>query len=220
MEKRLCYCRSCNSFFIIAPGSACPKCGAALTSSVVTEDEWNRSSMEQRNIFKYSLRGTSFDGASSNYGGGHTNYSQQNTGYSQQNRYNNPGTGTPRGNSTEVEKKLKSYRTWSIVIGVIGILSIFSTIGQFAQVEAQGYIVDKTPMYLIIAFSVFAAAAGFYGMGVPKQPSRLSTSWTLFIIILIAMVLLAVTYQAIPGWLCALGCAINIFNGNKLRKMI
>ena len=27
MEKRLCYCNSCRSFYIIDPGKPCPKCG-------------------------------------------------------------------------------------------------------------------------------------------------------------------------------------------------
>lgn len=79
---------------------------------------------------------------------------------------------------------------------------------------------DKTPMYLGCALSILCAAAGFYGMGVTKQPSRLNTSWILFIVVVIGMGLLAVAYQMTPGWLCAAGCILNIINGSKLKKVL
>ena len=55
MEKRLCYCKSCDRFFIIAPDKACPKCGRSMLSSVVTEAEWNQSNASQRTAYKNSL---------------------------------------------------------------------------------------------------------------------------------------------------------------------
>ena len=55
MGKRLCYCKTCSSFFIIAPDKACPKCRGGLVSSVVTEEEWNRSNAEQKAAYKNSL---------------------------------------------------------------------------------------------------------------------------------------------------------------------
>ena len=55
MEKRLCYCSSCARYFIISPDKACPKCQGKLISSVVTEEEWNRSSAEQKEAFKKSI---------------------------------------------------------------------------------------------------------------------------------------------------------------------
>ena len=67
MEKRLCYCRSCACFFIINPDKVCPKCRGKLVSSVVTEEEWNRSSAEQKAAYKASLSalgGTAGDGQS------------------------------------------------------------------------------------------------------------------------------------------------------------
>lgn len=67
MERRLCYCRSCASFFIITPDKTCPKCRGRMVSSVVTEEEWNRSNEEQRTAFKNSLaalRGSEGDGKS------------------------------------------------------------------------------------------------------------------------------------------------------------
>ena len=55
MEKRLCYCKACASFFIITPDKACPKCQGRLVSSVITEEEWNGSNAEQKTAFKNSL---------------------------------------------------------------------------------------------------------------------------------------------------------------------
>ena len=55
MERRLCYCKSCASFFIISPEKSCPKCHGQLISSVITEEEWNKSNTEQKDAFKKSL---------------------------------------------------------------------------------------------------------------------------------------------------------------------
>ena len=272
MEKRLCFCKSCNSFYIINSDKNCPKCGGFLVSSVVTESEWNRSSNEQKNAFKRSLsemanpggsgytgqrqstegRGNANQGSTGTYSGGYNsggynssgynnsgynNNGSDNSGYSNSgynsngntnrrpfNRNgfggrNNNGSYSNGGYSGEVEKRRKTYKTWSIVIGVIGIVSFFSLIGQYAQLEAQGYVItDKTGLYLGCAFSVFCAFAGFFGMGVYKQPSKLNTSWVLYIIAFAGMILLSVVYKMIPGWLCVIACGFNIYNGSKLKK--
>ena len=225
MEKRLCYCKSCRKFFIIDPDKKCPNCGYILVSSVVTESEWNRSSSEQRNAYKSSMSSMA-----------HTSnpkYEKQasSSGSSGSKTYSNPfsewkskdsGAGySTHSYSPDYEKKLKSYKTWSIVIAVIGIISLLSLFGQAAEIEAQGYVVtNKTPLYLGYALSIFCAFAGFYGMGVFKQPSKLNTSWILYIVVLIGMAVLAGAFQIMPGWLCAVGCAINIYNGSKLKKMV
>ena len=217
MEKRLCYCNSCRSFYIIDPLKTCPKCGRGLVSSVVTEEEWDRSTDGQRNAFKSSLgtmanthrTGSGASGKSSTSGQSSANTRSQ---YSYQNT---------SGQSADFENKLKSYKTWSIVIAVIGILSFFSLIGQVAQLEAQGYVVtNKTPVYLGCIFSAFCSFAGFYGTSVYKQSSRLNNSWVFYVIALIGMVVLAIAYQVMPGWLCAVGCAVNVYNGSKLKKML
>ncbi len=215
MEKRLCCCKSCRKFFMIDPSRPCPKCGSALLASVVTESEWNRSSAQQKEAYKATLSGAP-------YAAGYSAPPRSETPPRTETppRYTTP----PRpayGYSDDIQKKLKSYRSWSIAIGVVGILSFLFLLGQYAQIEAQGYMIsDKTPMYLGCALSILCAAAGFYGMGVPKQPSRLNTSWILFIVVVIGMGLLAVAYQMTPGWLCAAGCILNIINGSKLKKVL
>ena len=188
MEKRLCYCNSCRSFYIIDPGKTCPKCGRTLVSSVVTETEWDKSTIQQRNAYKSSL-GSVADTRSTS--------------------------------AADIEKKLKSYKNWSIVIAIIGIVSFFSLIGQVSQLETQGYVItNKTPLYIAGAFSIFCAFAGFYGKSVYKQSSRLNNSWAFFVIVLLGMAVLGIAYQIMPGWLCVVGCAVNAYNGYKLKKLL
>ena len=188
MEKRLCYCNSCRSFYIIDPGKTCPKCGRTLVSSVVTETEWDKSTSQQRNAYKSSL-GSVADTRSTS--------------------------------AADIEKKLKSYKNWSIVIAIIGIVSFFSLIGQVSQLETQGYVItNKTPLYIACAFSIFCAFAGFYGKSVYKQSSRLNNSWAFFVIVLLGMAVLGIAYQIMPGWLCVVGCAVNAYNGYKLKKLL
>ena len=59
MEKRLCYCTACESFFIISPDKTCPKCQGKMISSVITEEEWKRSNAEQKTAYKNSLTAVS-----------------------------------------------------------------------------------------------------------------------------------------------------------------
>ena len=59
MEKRLCYCRSCATFFIIRPNRPCPKCRGKMTSSLITEEVWNRSSSAQKTVYKNNLKAES-----------------------------------------------------------------------------------------------------------------------------------------------------------------
>lgn len=56
MEKRLCFCRSCASFFIIDPDKVCPKCQSKMISSVITEKEWDRGDEKQKAAYKNSLK--------------------------------------------------------------------------------------------------------------------------------------------------------------------
>ncbi|MBQ9065689.1 MAG: hypothetical protein IJ123_09610 [Blautia sp.] len=255
MEKRLCYCKSCRSFFIIDPGKRCPKCGNALVSSVVTESEWDRSSVEQRDAFKKSMKSVSDSGGSS---AGGNNWSASGGNRAGGNSWSTSGRSgsfgdafrsfgdrlrslgssirsTFSGNSfqggsfgnrgysyggyAEYEKRMNSYRIWSTVVLVIGIISFFSIIGQYAQAEAQGYVITtRAPMYVGCALSAFCAYAGFYGRGVSKQPNKLDTSWKMYIAAAVGLVVLGIAFQLVPGWLCALGCGINIYNGYKLKK--
>lgn len=55
MEKRLCYCKNCVSYFIISPDKTCPKCRGQMISSAITEKEWKQSNDEQKAAFKASL---------------------------------------------------------------------------------------------------------------------------------------------------------------------
>ncbi len=231
MEKRLCYCNSCRSFYIIDPGKTCPKCGRTLVSSVVTETEWDKSTSQQRNAYKSSL-GSVADTRSTSAGDtGRSSQSRQSgmgdMGRTSGARQSGTGAGSqsydqnPAGQAADIEKKLKSYKNWSIVIAIIGIVSFFSLIGQVSQLEAQGYVVtNKTPLYIACAFSIFCAFAGFYGKSVYKQSSRLNNSWAFFVIVLLGMAVLGIAYQIMPGWLCVVGCAVNAYNGYKLKKLL
>ena len=217
MEKRLCYCNSCRSFYIIDPGKTCPKCGRTLVSSVVTETEWDKSTSQQRNAYKSSL-GSVADTRSTSAGdtGRASGTRQSGTGAGSQSYDQNPA-----GQSVDIEKKLKSYKNWSIVIAIIGIVSFFSLIGQVSQLEAQGYVItNKTPLYIACAFSIFCAFAGFYGKSVYKQSSRLNNSWAFFVVVLLGMAVPGIAYQIMPGWLCVVGCAVNAYNGYKLKKLL
>lgn len=55
MDRKLCYCKACNKHFIINPDYACPKCGAKLLSSAITESVWNSSSEEKKTAYKNRL---------------------------------------------------------------------------------------------------------------------------------------------------------------------
>ena len=227
MEKRLCYCNSCRSFYIIDPVKSCPKCGRGLISSVVTEAEWDRSTDGQRSAFKSSLSSLAHSQNTSTRDSGRSSSTSSGTWNSGRSSQSGSGAGShsyyqsTSGRSADFEKKLKSYKNWSIAIAVIGIISFFALIGQVAQLEAQGYIVtNKTPLYLGCGLSIFCAIAGFYGKSVYKQSSRLNNSWIFFIIALIGMAFLGIVYQVMPGWLCVVGCAVNVYNGYKLKKMV
>ena len=37
---------------------------------------------------------------------------------------------------------------------------------------------------------------------------------------LIGMAFLGIVYKVMPGWLCVAGCAVNVYNGYKLKKMV
>ena len=246
MEKRLSYCKSCKSFYLIDVGKKCPKCGYILLSSVVTEPEWEASNPEQKKAYKASLKSLAeTPGPEAKSTGAPGNHPNQNTNARTGNTANttrtaNSGNGaagsaartagmnsanTASGNadyrvySADYEKMMKDYRFWSIVILVIGIISAFAIFGQYAQLDAQGYEVDKLPFFGGVCWCIIIAVAGYYGMTVQKNPKRLNDSWVLFILVLVGTIIMVAVLQAAPGILCMIGLIWNIRNGAKLRKM-